>query len=130
MKKSQFIIICLLLLITIPVLIGATTDSTKIDGIKGGILSLFFTTDTKYAPGYSHHNFLKIKPGMTEQQVLDIMGESLNKWKPYKNPNNSNTSYFIVLQYSESPSSTHYRLRQVYLNNGVVSEIKGYFYLD
>ena len=67
---------------------------------------------------------------MTEKEVLEILGEPLTRWTPYRHANFPDKAHYVGLQYSESPSSTHYRLRQVYLDNGVVAEVIGYFYVD
>ena len=87
-------------------------------------------TDTKYSLGYSHSKFGQIKIGMTEKQVIEIIGEPLIRWQPYLYTSFSEKSHFAGLQYSESPSSTNYRLRQVYLDKGKVAKIISYYYLD
>lgn len=87
-------------------------------------------TDSKYSVGYSHNKFGQIKIGMTEKQVIEIIGEPLVRWQPYLYTNYRDKSHFVGLQYSESPSSTNYRLRQVYVDRGKVAEIISYYYLD
>lgn len=67
---------------------------------------------------------------MTEKQVLDILGEPVTRWRPYQYTNFQDKKHFVGLQYSESPTSTHYNLRQVYLDSGKVAEIISYFYID
>lgn len=83
---------------------------------------LFPIEDTEYSDSYSHKKFLKIKKGMTEKEVIDILGEPLAIFPP--------TIDIKAFQYSESPSSTHYRLRQVYFKDGIVSERVSYYYID
>jgi len=91
-------------------------------------------TDTQYAVGYSHWGFNSIEVGMTEAEVLARLGEPLNRWAPYGSHSTRKRfpekAHFVGLTYSRSPSSTHYRLRQVVLGHGVVAEIRGYFYVD
>ena len=105
-------------------------DICKLDGISGEIWGLITVSDTKYSRGYSHIKFGQIKIGMTEKQVIEIIGEPLVRWQPYLNTNYKEKRHFVGLQYSESPSSTNYRLRQVYLDKGRVAEIISYYYLD
>jgi hypothetical protein len=106
----------------------------RIDGFIGEPFDLLGWTDTQYAEGYSHWGFKRIEVGMTEQEVMAILGEPLYRWAPYGGRSTSKRfpekAHFIGLVYSRSPSSTHYRLRQVNLDKGVVVEIRGYFYVD
>jgi hypothetical protein len=104
-------------------------DIIKLDGISGEIWGLLTESNTKYSPDYSHHKFGQIKIGMTEKQVIEIIGEPIIRWQPYQYTNFREKIHYIGLQYSESPTGTNYRLRQVYLNNGKVAEIISYYYL-
>ena len=98
-------------------------NNFRIEGMRGLISECFFPNhDTKYSEGYSSLAFLKIRLGMSEAQVLDILGEPLIRWSPQDS--------YIGFQYSESPSDTHYRLRQVYVSGGIVKDIIGYYYID
>jgi hypothetical protein len=54
----------------------------------------------------------------------------LYKNQPYSYPDNNPKRHFIRYEYSESPSGTHYHLRQICLDNGKVAEITSYFYID
>jgi len=78
--------------------------------------------DTVFADEYTDKGFLKINKGMTEKEVLEILGEPIVRWEP--------RDEIVGFQYSESPSSTHYRLRQVYLKDKIVVERIGYYYID
>jgi hypothetical protein len=64
---------------------------------------------------------------MSEEEVVSILGEPLRRWRPYVI---EKEKYLTALQYSESPTSTHYRLRQVYLEREKVAEVVSYYYLD
>lgn len=100
-----------------------TSPNLRIEGYTGLILEYFFSDhDTVFAESYSDKGFLAIKKGMTEKEVIDILGEPLKRWTPKDN--------YIGLQYSKSKGSTHYRLRQVYLTKGEVKEVIGYYYID
>lgn len=105
-------------------------DIIKLDGIGGEIFGLITESDTRYTESYSHDKFSSIKIGMTEKQVIEIIGEPIVRWKPYLYSKYTEKIHFVGLQYSESPSDTNYRLRQIYLDNGKVAEIISYFYLD
>jgi hypothetical protein len=130
--KFKILIIAFTIPVTILLLdISCRYNIIKLDGLSGEILGLIFKTDTKYSDLYSDKKFNKIKIGMSEHDVLEIIGTPITKWKPYLNNENyidkSNYEGFV---YSESPSSTHYRLRQINFNNGKVAEIISYFYVD
>lgn len=116
-------------------LVGITYYSYRrnliaLDGIQGELLMLIARPETRYAKHYTHKNFAKVQIGMTEQDVVKRLGQPLIKWQPYKYTIYRNKAHYTGLQYSESPSSTHYRLRQVYLDGGKVAEIIAYYYLD
>lgn len=104
----------------------------RIDGLSAEVAGLFLRTDTEYAEGYSHVGFSHIEAGMSEQQVLEILGEPLIRWRPYgfRNTPFKEKAHYVGLTYSRSPSSTNYRLREVLLDRGVVAELRGYFYAD
>ena len=99
------------------------SPNLRIEGYEGVFCELLFPgEDTRYANGYSHIKFLKIRVGMTEKEVIDILGQPLSRWQPDDNCN--------ALQYSESSTSTHYRMRKVILAKGKVEDIEGYYYVD
>ena len=123
MKKLNKIAIYILTIFTILFCLKQIIPSLKLDGYSGLILNLLLLTDdTKYAENYTGRKFLKIKNGMTKQEVIHILGNPLTEWNPEEN--------IDALQYSESPKDTHYRLRQVYLINNIVTERISYFYVD
>lgn len=105
-------------------------DRIKIDGVGGEVASLFVRMDTEYADGYSHSGFNRISIGMTEREVLSILGEPLQRWQPYKRTRFKEKANYVGLEYSRSPTSKNFRLREVYMDRGVVAEKIGYFYLD
>ena len=101
-----------------------------LDGFFGEISGLVLSSDTKYSETYSHKKFRKIEIGMTEEQVIELIGKPLNTWKPYNTTIHIKKRHFIGFQYSESPSSANYRLRSVYFDNRVVAEKIDYYYID
>lgn len=66
---------------------GATPQRLKIDGISGELWDLVLSTDTKYSDGYSDSGFNQVKVGMSKQEVIEILGEPLAIWSPYKYSN-------------------------------------------
>ena len=67
---------------------------------------------TTYAPGYTEEAFKKITIGMSQDTVLELLGEPLNKtrWE-----NGSET-----WRYSKSAGDTDYRLRSVLIKDDKV----------
>lgn len=95
----------------------------KLDGYSGLILHKLLNSDTsRYSEGYSDEIFLSVEKGMTETDVIKILGEPLARWKPTEN--------IVGFQYSESCESGNYRLRQVYLENNIVADVISYYYID
>lgn len=123
MKKIKKIVIYLLTIISILFCIKQIVPSLKLDGYSGLLLNiLLLTDDTKYSENYTGRKFLKVKKGMTKQEVINILGDPLAEWESEEN--------IERLEYSESPKDTHYRIRQVYLKNNIVTERISYFYVD
>ena len=123
MKKYKNFTIYLFIIVSSLFCLRQIIPILKLDGYSGLVFNiLLLTDDTKYSENYSNSKFLKIKTGMTKNEVINILGNPLVEWKPKEN--------IDALQYSESPKSTHYRLRQVYLINDIVSERISYYYVD
>jgi hypothetical protein len=100
-----------------------SSPNLRIEGYTGLILELICPNhDTVFSNDYTHERFLKIEKGMTEKEVIDILGQPINRWTPKEK--------YMGLTYSQSEGSTHYRLRQIYLTEGRVREIYGYYYVD
>ncbi len=91
----------------------------RIDGYSGCILEKFYPGSTIYAAGYSHNRFLEIKTGMSDKEVLHILGQPIERWADGN-----------VIKYAYTKSDGHYRIRQIDILNGKVVEIRGYYYLD
>ena len=103
----------------------------KIDGFAVELLSITFGADTHYAVKYSDNNFLKIKIGMTEQNVYSLIGKPLSKYPAKRlDLNPIDTTRFVGLSYSESPSGDDYRERAIELDNGIVVKVIGELYVD
>ena len=80
-------------------------------------------TDTQYAPNYSDRNFAKVKIGMSENKVQELIGKPFVSWKYGEK---------VIYEYSRSPQDTNYRMRQVHFSQKTknVTEIKTEFYAD
>lgn len=122
-------IILFFLLFTLPLFLMVFFENFSVKS-PHKVVTLIFQPDTNYSSGYTDEKFESISIGMTEKQVLDILGEPLTRWRPYRNTKFQDKEHFVGLQYSESPGSGHYNLRQIYLDNRKVAEIKSYFYID
>jgi len=114
-------------LVVLLIFLGLFIEYKNLDGLRGEMWGLILPTDTRYSVEYSEKRFRSITIGMNEQQVVQILGEPIARFKPYYY---SGDSTVVAWQYSESPSSTNYRLRQLYLKDGVVVKKVAYFYLD
>ena len=93
-----------------------------LDGISGWLLSRFYDEDTPYAPGYSDSAFRKVREGMTEDEVRDLLGQPLDRWSLDNNR--------FGRRWSKSPSDGNYKLRVVIFTEGKVTRKTSEFYLD
>lgn len=122
-------IILFFLIFTIPLFLMVFFENFPVKS-PPKVVTLILQPDTKYSAGYTEEKFESISIGMSEKQVLDILGEPLTRWRPYRYTKFQDKEHFVGLQYSESPGSGHYNLRQINLDNGKVAEIISYFYID
>ena len=129
MKKILLIVSIIIVIIT-SIDIFVNYDRICLDGFEGEILSILCITDTEYSQEYTHSKFSKIITGMTSKKVLDILGEPLARWIPHDKESRSENNKYINYQYSQSPGSTHYRLRQVRFRNDTVYKISACFWVD
>ncbi len=103
------------------------TDRVRLDGIKGEIYGTIFSPSTNYATDYSHAKFLAIKKGMTEEEVIKILGQPIDRFNPY--PSFKDSIFNVGLRYAKgSDANAHYRLRIIYLRKGTVIERRSQFY--
>ena len=123
MSKFKYILSKSIVLILFLIGLKQIIPSLKLDGYSGLLISIsLFTDDTKYSENYSGWKFLKIKKGMTKNQVYDILGKPIAVFTREKGVES--------LQYSKSPKDTHYRIRQVYMKDNKVIERFSEFYVD
>ncbi len=126
----KFILFVICLVLAIKIYSCVNTERIKIDGVKGEVLGIFLPTDTKYSEAYSHKAFNQVRIGMSEKEVIKILGSPLYKWHPYEVTSIEEKKHFVAFQYSQSPSDTHYRYRQIQFDHGIVVEKNGHFYID
>lgn len=112
-------------------------DRIRIDGPSVELMGLLTLMNTQYAEDYSHAGFRKIKTGMTERQVLDILGKPLKRIGPYQDHPCGTTQcpaegHYLSLVYSMPPNlrNTNYRARNLTLDDGSVVKIHGDFHAD
>ncbi|MCP3062120.1 hypothetical protein LXT21_25360 [Myxococcus sp. K38C18041901] len=95
------------------------------DGYVGELASLVFSEDTVFAPGYSAFKFWRIRQGMTEAEVEQLVGLPLETWTPRDDEPGE-----LYWGYSHSPGDAHYRMRLVRFRDGRVHETHTEFYVD
>jgi hypothetical protein len=96
---------------------------TTLDGWQGVFLPLFSEdSETVYAPGYSYIAFRKVRIGMRDSEVRELIGEPL---KVVAKPAGD------VWVYSDSATSRSYRMREVLFDQrGRVVEVMAEFVFD
>lgn len=133
--KTSFLIITKILLF--PVVISGlyfylNYDRIHIDGLKAEIYCLTHGEDTRYSNEFSHNKFRQIEIGMTEKEVLDILGKPLTRFSyaEHFDKNTFEQGHLVGLKYSESPNSENYHLRIIHLDYGKVVRIMGELWYD
>jgi outer membrane protein assembly factor BamE (lipoprotein component of BamABCDE complex) len=111
-----------------PVVFATVVEAVSLDGAVDEALALINflvgqREDTLYAPRYSYLGFRAVKPGMTKDEVRSLLGEPLGTGRQYLNGDE-------IWWYSESPSSSNFRVRSVSSLRGVVSERTSMFMPD
>lgn len=98
-----------------------------IDGYGGWVLSfLADKEDTVYASGYSDEGFRRIRPGMSEQEVVDLLGAPLEKYSFEDDHGVQRVGW----RYSKSAHGQSFRIRAVVFDEGRVKSVFREFYLD
>ena len=87
---------------------------------------LFLREDASvYAPGYSEAAFNCVQPGMSQSEVLALLGQPLVKHS------SSHPETGEIWRYSEAPPDKNYWLRIVVFDkNGVVTKKEGHYFVD
>ena len=95
------------------------------DGLFGCVLGLPLASPTFYAPTYTFRGYYSIKPGMTEEQVIRLVGEPLGK---YNNPGPNGT--IVCWRYTDDRLGENYKIRDVLFKDGKVFKKYSMLYLD
>jgi uncharacterized membrane protein len=119
-KKVRIGLIVLGLLVAVSIVAGA--PAAILDG-PTILLNPLFPADTEYGPGYSHWKFLRVREGMSEQDVKALLGEPLRIHEAAE-------THQQIWEYSRSPSKTNFRCRTLTFTGSLVSDIHSEFYID
>ena len=100
----------------------------QIDGIDGELQCLVYGDDTKYADEFSDRNFIKVKNGITEKQVKDLLGEPLKifSYDSLFDKTTFEKGHCIGLKYTDNPSGRTFHLRIIHLDYGKVVRVMAY----
>ena len=118
--NKKCIVACIFLLLILPIV---TAHFYWLDGIGGALKEIIFG-QTIYSPGYSEYKFRSVKVGVTEKEVLRILGEPLSR-----KPHVWRYSFCKVLT-SKGGSDGCYSVRYLEIENGVVVGKMHQFWFD
>ena len=112
-----FIDIALVILVIVALLVQVKLP----DGILGVILPVLFPDTTNYATMFQEQAFDDICIGDDKDEVLKVLGnplqqdmcDGLERWR-----------------YTKSGVDSHYRMRQITFDNGMVISKQSYYYID
>ncbi len=107
-------------------------DRIRIDGLHTELAGLMTLMNTRYADGYSQAGFRRIRMGMSEKEVLDILGEPFYRWRPNAFKGFPEKTWYVSLVYSRPPNhkNSSFRSRAVVVYKGVVTGVFGHFVAD
>jgi hypothetical protein len=94
------------------------------DGWPGPLYAIPFGDDTEFAQGYSASRFWAVRQGMTEEEVVRLLGPPLRRY-PARSPGTEERWYW-----TRSPRNSSYRIRGVVFRNGLVADKQSEFYVD
>jgi SmpA/OmlA family protein len=107
--------------------LAATYQMLSLEGIQGHIWSHMYPGTTEWAPGYSGWAFWKIFPGMSKDQVRELVGEPLDTYTR-SGDDDQLREYW---RYSRSPTSSHFHDRTVIFDqSGHVKMRLSEYYID
>jgi hypothetical protein len=108
---------------TVGALLTATlAQVVLLDGWPGTLLSWVEGHDTRYAAGYTPLGFLRVRRGMTEAEVIDLLGRPLDRYAPAPDS--------VSLSWTRSAHKSNYRVRVVVLRAGRVASKHSELYMD
>ena len=92
------------------------------DGWPDPLAAIVFGDDTEFAPGYTTLGFLRIRQGMSSDEVVRCIGEPLRRY-----PDNAGGERWF---WTRSPHDSSYRIRAVLFRDGRVVTRESEFYVD
>ena len=107
---------------TVVVLVGVQVIA--LDGLVGTFFSPILVDGGEYAPRYSGAGFWRISKGMTQEEVLDLIGPPLEEWRLPGEPD------VVRWSWTRDPNSTNHRIRTVAFENNHVVEKHAEYYVD
>lgn len=96
------------------------------DGWEAAVVSLFYRTDTEFSTAYTETGFSRLKIGMSQKEVLDILGKPLDVFRVHSIDGGNSMGW----RYTKSPGDHSYRVRVVIFEGEKVSRILSEFYVD
>ena len=106
------------------VLLTAALPVVLLDGWPASLWSLSVEQDTEYARTYSAVGFWVLRPGMTQERVLALVGEPLERYAVPGQPEEE------VWRWTRSPGGTSYRVRAIDFRSGKVIAKYAQFHFD
>lgn len=89
-------VIGIVLVLVSVALTAFTAHRLLLDGLDGWLLATFRADDTEYAQGYSDRAFREIRPGMSESDVLSLLGKPVGEaWVYRSGTQNEQTALFF-----------------------------------
>ena len=115
----------LILIVGLPLLCAfAGAHYYLLDGLDGFIWSHMFQEDTRYSARYSDTAFRNVRVGMSETELIQLLGEPLRSFPP------TSDRGWTTLWFSESQHDSHFRMRSINLRDGIIIGIQSEFYVD
>ena len=100
----------------------------RLEGLTGTLFHLLTAGgDTVYASGFSDGRFLLVRNGMTDAQVIALLGEPLERYRPQVG---DDPSWDLGMRWSRSATDSHYSVRVVLFKKGRVADVRSEFYVD
>lgn len=89
------------------------------------LMFLYGNTDTEYASGYSRRGFNAIQAGMTQQEVVEILGQPL-----WKNAMTEDGGFWGYSMQGSDKTANYFERTIGFDSNGKVNEIIKDLYID
>ncbi len=100
----------------------------RLEGVGGAAAHMLLRGgDTVFASRFRDGAFLGVTLGMSADQVLAVLGEPLERYRPEAGVQ---PSWDEGMRWSRSASDSHYAIRAVTFSDGVVVDRHSGFYVD